>query len=132
MRVRRKATYQGSGQPKGATASDTGARSKDTRRRILTCGAANQRSGRRPASKPNPPHAQVWRVSAYAGSEVATMKLGIASREGAITTDEDAREFARMIEEQAKDDDWIRVLYAIDTDDTAAVDVLTFRLDKTG
>lgn len=54
------------------------------------------------------------------------MKLSVASREGAVSDDE-AREFARMIEEQAKDDDWIRVLYAVETPDTAHLEVLTFK-----
>lgn len=60
------------------------------------------------------------------------MKLSIASR-GTFVSDEeaDAREFAQMIEEQAKDDDWIRVLYAVQEPDTAEIEQLTFRLDKT-
>lgn len=58
------------------------------------------------------------------------MKLSIAGRMGGVTTDDEAREFAQMIEEQAQDDDWIRVLYAVETPDTASLDVLTFRLER--
>lgn len=63
------------------------------------------------------------------------MKLSIASVGGVVIDEpltDEAREFARMIEEQAADDDWVRVLYAVETPDTASIEILTFKLEKTG
>jgi hypothetical protein len=59
--------------------------------------------------------------------EVATMKPSIASRMGAVTTEGEAQKFARMIADEAKDDDWLRVLYAVDT---TTVEVLSFRVER--
>jgi hypothetical protein len=56
------------------------------------------------------------------------MKLDIASRGGAVMTDDEARVFAQTIEDQAEEDDWVRVLYAVQKPDTAEIEVLTFRL----
>jgi hypothetical protein len=66
---------------------------------------------------------------AYRLVEVATMKLSIASRMGAVTTDDEAREFAEALAQEARDDNWIRVLYAVETPDAAEIDVLTFMLE---
>lgn len=88
-------------------------------------------NGQTDRTSADPPHAQVWRVSAYAESEVATMKLSIASRGGVVSDEEaEAREFAQMIEDQAQDDDWIRVLYAVQAPDTAEIEQLTFRVER--
>jgi hypothetical protein len=59
--------------------------------------------------------------------EVATMKLSVASRMGAVTTEDEAQEFARMIADEAKDDDWIRVLYAVDM---TTIEPLSFRVER--
>jgi len=61
------------------------------------------------------------------------MKLSIAGRMGGtVLTDEDAQEFARKIQAEADHDEWVRVLYAVSTPDTAEVEVLSFRLEPTG
>jgi len=61
--------------------------------------------------------------------EVATMKLSIASRGGCVSEDE-AAEFARMIEDQAEHDEWVRVLYAVVKPDTVELETLAFRLER--
>lgn len=61
------------------------------------------------------------------------MKLSIASRGGVVAADpdeQDAIDFARMIEDQAEHDEWVRILYAVEKPDTAEIEVLAFRLER--
>ncbi len=46
-------------------------------------------------------------------------KLGIAGREWGLATERDAEDFARHVEKEARENDWIRVLYNVQEEPAA-------------